>query len=138
MSGFTFKTRKEYKRVKAMDRAEMEAYINEQKELTKRAIPLTNQVAIDLARKKGWDACLKELHTILDAYVEQTLDGLNICLERAVAQTKGIGAKRAEELFNNLAEQEQLYRAEQVKANEQMEEHLKQKGQEYEGNLEGV
>lgn len=100
--GFKFKTREEYKRVKKMDRQQMEDYINEQKQLSIAARGIINEAEARNERKKGWDLCSAEYSRIITEQVDEILDSIDEGIKEAVLMTKGIGVKRGQELLNNL------------------------------------
>lgn len=100
--GFKFKTREEYKRVKKMDRQQMEDYINEQKQLSIATRGIINDAEARNERKKGWDLCAAEYSRIIEEQVDEILDSIDEGIKEAVLMTKGIGVKRGQELLNNL------------------------------------
>lgn len=125
--GFKFRTREEYKRVKGMDRAQLEAYIQMQKDVATQARPIANEIALQQARKRGWDLCVEETQKVLDSYVKETLDEIDSCLIEAIQQTRGIGQIRGQELLDNLAACKQKLQKEQAKRNEEFVRDLKDK-----------
>lgn len=103
--GFKFKTREEYKRVKKMDRQDLENYIDEQKKLSIQARGVVNNLLaqqLQEARKEGWDLCAKHYAEVLDEQVDELMDTIDEGVKAAILHTKGIGVKRANELLGNL------------------------------------
>lgn len=100
--GFKFKTREEYKRVKKMDRQQMEDYINDQKQLSIAARGIINDAEARKERKNGWALCAAEYSRIIEEQVDEILDSIDEGIKEAVLMTKGIGIKRGQELLNNL------------------------------------
>ena len=121
--GFKFKTREEYKRVKKMDRQQLEDYINDQKQLSIAASGLINDGAARKERKKGWDLCAAEYSRIIAEQVDEILDSIDEGIKEAILMTKGIGVKRGQELLNNLDEARQKI---QQRIQEQTEQHKPQ------------
>ena len=105
--GFKFRTREEYKRVKKMDRQQLEDYINDQKQLSIAARGLITEAEARKERKKGWDLCSAEYSRIISEQVDEILDSIDEGIREAVLMTKGIGVKRGQELLNNLDEARQ-------------------------------
>lgn len=121
--GFKFRTREEYKRVKKMDRQQLEDYINDQKQLSIAARGLINEAEARKERKKGWDLCSAEYSRIIGEQVDEILDSIDEGIKEAVLMTKGIGVKRGQELLNNLDEARQKI---QQRVQEQTEQHKPQ------------
>lgn len=105
--GFKFRTREEYKRVKKMDRQQLEDYINDQKQLSIAARGIINEAEARKERKNGWDLCAAEYSRIINEQVDEILDSIDEGIKEAVLMTKGIGVKRGQELLNNLDEARQ-------------------------------
>lgn len=121
--GFKFRTREEYKRVKKMDRQQLEDYINDQKQLSIAARGLINEAEARKERKKGWDLCSAEYSRIITEQADEILDSIDEGIKEAVLMTKGIGVKRGQELLNNLDEARQKI---QQRIQEQTEQHKPQ------------
>lgn len=105
--GFKFRTREEYKRVKKMDRQQLEDYINDQAQLSTATSDLISEMAARKERKRGWDMCAAEYSHIIAEHVDEILDSIDEGIKEAILMTKGIGAKRGQELLNNLDEARQ-------------------------------
>ena len=102
--GFTFKTRAEYKRVKAMDRHQMEEYIDTQKKLSVQARGIANNIAEQQLMQRGWDKCAAAYEKVMHQQIDQILDSIDNGIIQAIENTKGIGAKRGQELLDNLSD----------------------------------
>lgn len=103
--GFKFRTREEYKRVKKMDRQQLENYIDEQKKLSIQARGVVNNLLaqqLQEARKEGWDMCAEHYAKVMDEQVDELMDTIDEGVKAAILHTKGIGIKRATELIENL------------------------------------
>ena len=102
--GFTFRTRAEYKRVKSMDRRQMEEYIDAQKKLSVQARGIANNIAEQQLMQQGWDKCTAAYEKVMHQQIDQILDSIDNGIIQAIEHTKGIGAKRGQELLDNLSE----------------------------------
>lgn len=102
--GFTFRTRAEYKRVKAMDRHQMEEYIDAQKKLSVQARGIANNIVEQQLIQQGWDKCAEAYKEIMHQQIDQILDSIDSGIIQAIENTKGIGVKRGQELLDNLSD----------------------------------
>lgn len=101
---FQFRTRETYKRVKALNREQLEEYIGAQINKATENMAVGRDIYEREQYYNGWNDCNRAYQQVLHRYVDELLDSTEEILVAAVEATKGIGQTRGQQLLSTFSD----------------------------------